>query len=367
MELKVWVEGIQRVVCGVSDQSTCQDVVIALAHATGKTGRFTLVEKWRENERLLSPGEQPLKVLHKWGEYAVDVQFVLRHSGVRGKADRAGRRTEKHLLPHSRFETRQGSGVKRNLTFSGPRSQFNMPKHNKKPPGGVQQNSSLESLEEQSSVSSRSTMSPYASFDKRQQRAQPYPQMVNPHGAKTAIVHSPQSSYGSTCSPKSDSTPFSSLERQKNRLFPDPSTSPHNNNNCVDTKPSNGLTNTDPMKGPRIHIEEYRLDLNLSPANKHAKDRRLSSKNFKQDSGIGGSPPNEHVDTKPGVAVSSVKDVESSRQAKFKEKVTHAEDVSKEELIKLVNLQLEKLESQESMISKLDSGKLNICLLCRNC
>lgn len=36
MELKVWVDGIQRVVCGVSEQTTCQEVVIALAQAIGE-------------------------------------------------------------------------------------------------------------------------------------------------------------------------------------------------------------------------------------------------------------------------------------------------------------------------------------------
>lgn len=30
--------------------------------ATGKTGRFTLIERWRNNERLLAPNESPLKV-----------------------------------------------------------------------------------------------------------------------------------------------------------------------------------------------------------------------------------------------------------------------------------------------------------------
>ena len=34
----------------------------ALAHATGKTGRFTLIEKWRNTERLLAPTDRPLKV-----------------------------------------------------------------------------------------------------------------------------------------------------------------------------------------------------------------------------------------------------------------------------------------------------------------
>lgn len=93
MELKVWVEGIQRIVCGVTEKTTCQvdkilftfhhlsitrkltfffvvfvfwfirqDVVFALAHATGKVGRFTLIERWRNNERLMAPNENPLKV-----------------------------------------------------------------------------------------------------------------------------------------------------------------------------------------------------------------------------------------------------------------------------------------------------------------
>lgn len=32
----MWVDGIQRVVCGVSEQTTCQEVVIALARAIGE-------------------------------------------------------------------------------------------------------------------------------------------------------------------------------------------------------------------------------------------------------------------------------------------------------------------------------------------
>lgn len=109
MELKVWVEGIQRIVCNVTDSTTCQvcflcsnyfsfifrdcftilifffrmwylpwlTVYSALFNlqllifiksyfqitATGKTGRFTLIERWRNNSRLLAPTESPLKVL----------------------------------------------------------------------------------------------------------------------------------------------------------------------------------------------------------------------------------------------------------------------------------------------------------------
>lgn len=90
MELKVWVDGIQKVVCGVTESSTCQDIVYALAHATGQTGRFSLIEKWRNSERLLAPHEQPLKVLTKWGEYANDVHFVMRRSSGDSKAQSTG-------------------------------------------------------------------------------------------------------------------------------------------------------------------------------------------------------------------------------------------------------------------------------------
>ncbi|KAF4528519.1 hypothetical protein B566_EDAN015599 [Ephemera danica] len=82
MELKVWVEGIQRIICGVTEYTTCQDIVYALAHATGQTGRFTLIERWRNNDRLLAPHEHPLKILNKWGEYSNDVQFVLQRTSA---------------------------------------------------------------------------------------------------------------------------------------------------------------------------------------------------------------------------------------------------------------------------------------------
>lgn len=36
MEIKVSVDGVQRIVCGVTEMTTCQEVVIALAQALGK-------------------------------------------------------------------------------------------------------------------------------------------------------------------------------------------------------------------------------------------------------------------------------------------------------------------------------------------
>ncbi|XP_022113913.1 ras association domain-containing protein 8 isoform X1 [Pieris rapae] len=102
MELKVWVEGIQRIVCGVTETTTCQDVVFALAHATGKVGRFTLIERWRNNERLLAPQEYPLKILMKWGEYSNDIQFILRRSDSSDN--------QKFLPPNSNIKSPNGNG-----------------------------------------------------------------------------------------------------------------------------------------------------------------------------------------------------------------------------------------------------------------
>ncbi|XP_034032694.1 ras association domain-containing protein 8 [Thalassophryne amazonica] len=81
MELKVWVDGIQRVICGVTEATTCQEVVIALAQAIGRTGRYTLVEKWRDTERHLAPHESPVASLNTWGQYAGDVQLILHRTG----------------------------------------------------------------------------------------------------------------------------------------------------------------------------------------------------------------------------------------------------------------------------------------------
>ncbi|KAM8884729.1 ras association domain-containing protein 8-like isoform 4-T5 [Synchiropus picturatus] len=81
MDLKVWVDGVQRVVCGVTEFTTCQEVVIALAQAIGRTGRYTLIEKWRETERHIAPSESPVVSLNKWGQFAGDVQLILHRSG----------------------------------------------------------------------------------------------------------------------------------------------------------------------------------------------------------------------------------------------------------------------------------------------
>jgi len=52
-----------------------------LIFSSGRTGRYTLIEKWRETERHLSPHENPVVSLNKWGQYASDVQLILQRTG----------------------------------------------------------------------------------------------------------------------------------------------------------------------------------------------------------------------------------------------------------------------------------------------
>ncbi|XP_015679909.1 ras association domain-containing protein 8 [Protobothrops mucrosquamatus] len=134
MELKVWVDGVQRIVCGVTEVTTCQEVVIALAQAIGRTGRYTLIEKWRDTERHLAPHENPIISLNKWGQYASDVQLVLRRTGPslseRPTSDSVARIPERTLYrqslpPLAKLRPQNDKSIKRrepkrkSLTFTG--------------------------------------------------------------------------------------------------------------------------------------------------------------------------------------------------------------------------------------------------------
>ncbi|KAG7521181.1 ras association domain-containing protein 8-like [Solea senegalensis] len=81
MEVKVSVDGVPRVVCGVTEETTCQEVVVALAQALGQPGRYMLREKFKEFERCMTPSERLLETLEKYGEQAREVQLTLLLSG----------------------------------------------------------------------------------------------------------------------------------------------------------------------------------------------------------------------------------------------------------------------------------------------
>ncbi|KAK6191026.1 hypothetical protein SNE40_002776 [Patella caerulea] len=133
MELKVWVDGIQRVICGVTNETTCHDVIIALANAMGRIGRFTLVEKWRDIERALPPHEFPALALQKWGEYAIEVKLhlcQLDSEKKKGNCNKQNKTVDK--LSHSFSPPEQpaetSSSIKRSSTFSGAHNLYPTPK-----------------------------------------------------------------------------------------------------------------------------------------------------------------------------------------------------------------------------------------------
>ncbi|KAF6727856.1 Ras association domain-containing protein 7 [Oryzias melastigma] len=102
MELKVWVDGAVRVVCGLSEETSCQDVVIALAQAI----------------------ERPLESLAKLGQHSSEVQFFLRRTGPSsndGPSSKHDKTPPNSLPKHAEPEPLKRNQPKKALTFNlGP-------------------------------------------------------------------------------------------------------------------------------------------------------------------------------------------------------------------------------------------------------
>lgn len=64
MELKIHVDQTIRIVCGLSEETSVHEVIVALAHALKQTGRFYLVEFGPNRmQRVMSPSERPIHLL----------------------------------------------------------------------------------------------------------------------------------------------------------------------------------------------------------------------------------------------------------------------------------------------------------------
>ncbi|XP_048840527.1 ras association domain-containing protein 8 [Brienomyrus brachyistius] len=117
MELKVTVDGVQRIVCGVTKKTTCQEVVIALAQALGRPGRYSLKEKLKEYERSMTPSEHLLESLEKYGQQAREVQLTLQHLGPSKVEDNvlssAGTRLRKSEVGSKNWAARRAGYVHR--------------------------------------------------------------------------------------------------------------------------------------------------------------------------------------------------------------------------------------------------------------
>uniref|UniRef100_A0A0K0D8J9 Ras-associating domain-containing protein n=1 Tax=Angiostrongylus cantonensis TaxID=6313 RepID=A0A0K0D8J9_ANGCA len=85
MELKVNVDGVERSISGVSNETTCAQIIYALAHATSQKGRFVMIEKFKKKERRLSPVDKPVELLEKFRGHRSNVSFVLKKVDEKGK------------------------------------------------------------------------------------------------------------------------------------------------------------------------------------------------------------------------------------------------------------------------------------------
>ncbi|XP_015250454.1 PREDICTED: ras association domain-containing protein 8-like isoform X2 [Cyprinodon variegatus] len=131
MELKVWVDGVIRVVCGLSLNTPCHDVVISLAQAIGQTGRYVLIRKFRGLERPLGAHDCPMKLLAQMGQLAAEVHFILRRTGP--SHSEGPHKSSKDSLPPlvepSEPELMKYNGPQKALSFNlGPST---LPRRNK--------------------------------------------------------------------------------------------------------------------------------------------------------------------------------------------------------------------------------------------
>ncbi|CAM9300992.1 unnamed protein product [Lampetra planeri] len=145
MELKVWVDGVVRVVCGLSEETSCQDVVIALAQAIGQTGRYVLIQRLRDTERQLLATERPLESLAKLGQHGSEVQFFLRRTGPSSSDGPSSKQDKPSPLPLPKQpepDPLKRSQPKKSLTFNlGPSTSPRTKQSKRSPRDSEQRNS----------------------------------------------------------------------------------------------------------------------------------------------------------------------------------------------------------------------------------
>jgi hypothetical protein len=76
MDLRVYVDGIARIICDLTRTTTVHDIIIALAQYKGKAGRYSLIERAPDGtQRTLSPNELTHQLIHH-----PDWTYILRQN-----------------------------------------------------------------------------------------------------------------------------------------------------------------------------------------------------------------------------------------------------------------------------------------------
>jgi hypothetical protein len=65
MDLRVYVDGVARIICDLTRTTTVHDIIIALAQYKGKAGRYSLIQRAPDGKkRTLSPNELTCELIH---------------------------------------------------------------------------------------------------------------------------------------------------------------------------------------------------------------------------------------------------------------------------------------------------------------
>nr|XP_029731961.1 ras association domain-containing protein 10-like [Aedes albopictus] len=85
-EVPVWIKGEQRFISGVTEETTCGDLIEALIqqenlgtgpNAASETKEYCITERWRQVEQVLDSKTKVLQIWSAWGKAQPEVKFIL--------------------------------------------------------------------------------------------------------------------------------------------------------------------------------------------------------------------------------------------------------------------------------------------------
>uniref|UniRef100_A0A182MTT5 Ras-associating domain-containing protein n=1 Tax=Anopheles culicifacies TaxID=139723 RepID=A0A182MTT5_9DIPT len=114
-EIPVWIKGEQRWISGVSDDTTCGDLIEVLVQQEQGAGvpttdikDYCITERWRQVEQVLDNGTKIWQIWTAWGKAQPEVKFILRRvDGSHGPVGSGGAGT---VGTHGTVERDRDSG-----------------------------------------------------------------------------------------------------------------------------------------------------------------------------------------------------------------------------------------------------------------